>query len=200
MATRRQKRSRTERRRDHTSEAAPGPLADEGQTEEDAAGRDGAAPKAGREFLSAARAAYREGAAEQDRVRGPRKKSRLLANRAPAPWDPFPLTEVVIAGGAIAVVVGLLRGPANGVVLTTAGVAVCLLAVLEFTAREHLTGHRSHALVLALLLMVAIHSGLYYGFGWRGPLAFAIDLILFGALAVGLRELFDRRAAADAAA
>jgi len=119
-----------------------------------------------------------------------------MANRPPAPWDPVPLTELAIAGGAIAVVVGLVLGPARGIVLTTAGVAVCLLAVLEFTAREHLSGRRRHSLVLALLLMVALHTALFFAFGWRGPLAFAADLVLFGLFAVALRELFDRRAAA----
>ena len=189
MATRRQKRSRVERRRDHTADPTP-------KTSK-APARPGAAPEAGRTFLSAAREAYREGAAEQDRVHGPRKKKRgFMANRAPAPWDPVPLTELAIAGGAIAVVVGLVLGPARGIVLTTAGVAVCLLAVLEFTAREHLSGRRRHSLVLALLLMVALHTGLYFAFGWRGPLAFAADLVLFGLFAVGLREIFDRRAAA----
>jgi hypothetical protein len=147
--------------------------------------------------MSAARAAYREGAAEQDRRHGRKPKRPAAApdrgERPLPPWGSFPLTEIVIGVGAVAAVVGLVIGPARGLPITAGGVVACLMAVLEFTLRDHLSGYKSHSLVLALLIMVAVHSVLFFTLEWMGPLAFAADLVLFVVLAVVLKQLFDAR-------
>jgi hypothetical protein len=39
------------------------------------------------------------------------------------------------------------------------GVIVCALGVIEFTAREHFSGYRSHATLLAAIVVVGIELG-----------------------------------------
>jgi hypothetical protein len=67
------------------------------------------------------------------------------------------VSELAILGGLIAVVVGWVRGATTPL---AAGFALCFLGVLELTAREHFSGYRSHALLLALMVAVALESAL----------------------------------------
>jgi hypothetical protein len=69
----------------------------------------------------------------------------------------LPVSEVAIAAGLIAVVVGWTRhgGPALFV-----GIAICFLGVFEVTAREHFSGYRSHSALLAGMVAVAAETGL----------------------------------------
>jgi hypothetical protein len=61
-------------------------------------------------------------------------------------FAPLPVSELAILAGIVAVVIGFLnrRGPALEV-----GVIVAGLGVVEFTAREHFSGYRSHSTLLA---------------------------------------------------
>jgi hypothetical protein len=82
--------------------------------------------------------------------------------RPPAPWHPWPLSELLIFIGAIGAIVGWLRlahgGFANGGPVLLAGLGAVVLGTLEITWREHRAGYRSHALLLALLPVVVFHS------------------------------------------
>jgi hypothetical protein len=60
--------------------------------------------------------------------------------------------------GIAGTVVGLGRGAASGAPTLLAGLAAVLIGTLEVTLREHLSGYRSHALILALLPAIAFHS------------------------------------------
>lgn len=53
--------------------------------------------------------------------------------------------------------VGLLRGGGAALIV---GVIVCTLGVLEVTAREHFSGYRSHAMLLAAIPAVGVEAGL----------------------------------------
>jgi hypothetical protein len=67
----------------------------------------------------------------------------------------LPVSEFAIFAGGVAVIVGVIRhgGPALIV-----GVIVCLLGVIEVTAREHFSGYRSHTVLLAAIPAVAIEG------------------------------------------
>jgi hypothetical protein len=80
----------------------------------------------------------------------------------PSPFGDFPASEIAILAGAVGVVVGLLADEALALVV---GVIVCTVGVLEVTAREHLSGYRSHATLLAGIPAVAIGVGLIALFG-----------------------------------
>ncbi len=58
------------------------------------------------------------------------------------------MSEFAIFAGAVALIIGVLRhgGPA-----LVGGVVLCLLGVTEVTAREHLSGYRSHTVLLAAI-------------------------------------------------
>ena len=92
----------------------------------------------------------RSGAASGEPARSslPRRASPLGAygERPPSPFGGLPVSEFAIFAGAIALIVGVIRhgGPA-----LIGGVVLCLLGVTEVTAREHLSGYRSHTVLLA---------------------------------------------------
>jgi hypothetical protein len=88
-------------------------------------------------------------------------RERALANRSLGTYgerprsvfDPVPVSEIAILAGLVAVVVGLLDGGGPALIV---GAIVCALGVLEFTAREHFSGYRSHAMLLAAVPAVVV--------------------------------------------
>jgi hypothetical protein len=109
-----------------------------------------------------------------------------------------PLTEIAIAAGLVAMVVGFARGP-DGTGTLLVGFAVCALAVFELVSREHFAGMRSHSLLLALGPVVALEAILYAA-GLRGPYLLAVAVGAYGSLFFALRAQYrrarDRRALA----
>jgi hypothetical protein len=85
-----------------------------------------------------------------------------VGERPRAPWHPLPLSELLILVGAIGTVVGLSRlghgGIAHGGPALFAGIAAVLIGTIEVTLREHLSGYRSHTLILTLLPLIVFHS------------------------------------------
>ena len=79
---------------------------------------------------------------------GPRRANPLGAygERPSGPFGGVPVSEIAIAGGLVALVVGVINhgGPA-----LIGGLVLCLLGVGEVTAREHFSGYRSHTVLLA---------------------------------------------------
>lgn len=63
------------------------------------------------------------------------------------------MSEVAIFVGAVGACVGFFGNQRPALIV---GVVVCALGVLEFTAREHFSGYRSHAMLLAAVPPVAI--------------------------------------------
>jgi hypothetical protein len=94
-------------------------------------------------------------------------------------FDPVPVSELAILLGLIAVVIGLINqgGPA-----LTVGAIVCGLGVLEFTAREHFSGYRSHATLLAAFpaVLVEVLLALFVGVPTRRILLLAPVVPVFG--------------------
>jgi hypothetical protein len=78
--------------------------------------------------------------------------------RPPAPWHPLPLSELLILVGCGAVAFSVITGPQHSAVALLVGLAVVVIGTLEVTLREHLSGYRSHALLLAVLPVVVLHS------------------------------------------
>ncbi len=68
--------------------------------------------------------------------------------RPPSPFGGIPVSEFAIFGGAVALIVGVIR---HGGLALVGGVVLCLLGVTEVTAREHLSGYRSHTVLLAAI-------------------------------------------------
>lgn len=83
-------------------------------------------------------------------VRQPRG---TYGERPPSPFGGVPVSELAIFAGVIATVVGFVEG---GGIAFAVGLVVCTLGVLEVTAREHLSGYRSHAGLLAAIPAAAV--------------------------------------------
>jgi hypothetical protein len=122
-----------------------------------------------------------------------RRENRQLGTEGERPGSPFggvPVSELAILVGLVAVVVWLIRG---GTAILIVGLVVITLAVLEFTAREHFSGYRSHATLLAAVPAVAIAVGLVSAIGNRSdraPLLIAVAVPIFSLLFWFLRKRF----------
>lgn len=129
----------------------------------------------------------------RSRAKKKQRPSRLEVRdgvaRPDAIWAPFPLTELAMAVGIGLFAIGLATGAAG---LLAIGVGVLVVVVAELSLREHLSGFRSHSLLLGLLPVTAVHLGVVYAGAatWRGPLALAVDLAVAGGLALWLRRRF----------
>ena len=107
----------------------------------------------------------------------------------PSPFGGLPISEVGILVGAIGVVVGLVSAAAPALII---GIIVCTLGVVEFSAREHFSGYRSHATMLAAIPAVLVGIGLIALLGGslrRGPLLLSV-VPVFAILFVLLRKRF----------
>ncbi len=111
--------------------------------------------------------------------------------RPPSPFGGLPVAEIAIFAGLIGAIVGVVDLPTISPALV-AGIVVCTLGVLEVTAREHFSGYRSHATLLAAVPAVAVGIVLIATVGGsltRGPLLLVV-VPLFGGLFWLLRKRF----------
>lgn len=81
-----------------------------------------------------------------------------VGERPRAPWHPVPLAELLILVGMIAVAIGVARGESGKAVLFV-GIGAVLVGTLDTTIREHLSGYRSHAALLAAVPTALLHGG-----------------------------------------
>jgi hypothetical protein len=178
--TNRGRRGRTRKRRPAAAGAAQktqAPQASGGSVEEQKS-------KPTRSASSASRAPGEKPGRSQRRAAGKRSGKGLtgtlaLGERPEAPWHPLPLSELLILVGAIGAVIGFSRGE-SGTVLIFAGLAAVLIGTVEVTLREHLSGYRSHTLILSLLPAIVLYTGLVLV--TRPPLALNLALLAFAVL------------------
>jgi hypothetical protein len=109
--------------------------------------------------------------------------------RPPSPFG-FPVAEIAIFAGMVAVIVWLIEG---GTAVIVVGLTVCTLGVLEVTAREHFSGYRSHTMLLAAIPAVAVGIGVVSFIGKqnnRAPYVIAVAAPVFALLFWFLRKRF----------
>ena len=113
----------------------------------------------------------------------------------PAPWGSFPLVEIAVLVGIVILVIGFVSGGASQAILIGTGLVLCSVAGLELAIREHLSGYRSHTLVLAAVPAVAVLGVLFYlaPEGLGPPLRLAIAAAVFGLGAWGFTDVFRNR-------
>ncbi len=129
-------------------------------------------------------------AARSTAAREPRQVSAMSAygERPPGPFGGLPVSEIAIFAGAVAVIVGLAQGGGAALVV---GIVVCVLAVLEVTAREHFSGYRSHAVLLAAMAAVAVETVLALLIVPGARLALLVVMVpVFGVVFTALRRRF----------
>ncbi len=121
-----------------------------------------------------------------------RRANRQLGTEGERPPSPFglPVSEIAIFAGMVGVIVWLIEG---GTAVLVVGLTVCTLGVLEVTAREHLSGYRSHTTLLAAIPAVAIGIGVVSLIGERNsraPYLIAVAAPVFALLFWFLRKRF----------
>ncbi len=83
--------------------------------------------------------------------------AKAYGERPPGLFGGFPVSELAILAGLVGVAVGFFGSNPTALVV---GIVVCVLGVMEVTAREHFSGYRSHASLLAAVPAVALGIGL----------------------------------------
>lgn len=87
---------------------------------------------------------------------------RTVAQKLPpAPWGSFPLSELVILIGIVLLAAGFFTSPPRGTVMLATGLVLASLGGLELAVREHFAGYKSHTLVLAGAIGVAVVAGMF---------------------------------------
>jgi hypothetical protein len=101
------------------------------------------------------------------------------------------VSEIAIFAGLVAVVVGYLEGGGPPLIV---GIVLCALGVIEVTAREHFSGFRSHASLLAAIPTVAVEFVLVQVLprSWPRVTALVGDAIVFALFFWPLRRRFAR--------
>lgn len=131
--------------------------------------------------------AERQAQTTQEVKRGGRTLGRE-GERPQGPFGPLPISELAILVGLISAVIGFVNhgGPALIV-----GLIVCALGVIEITGREHFSGYRSHASLLAAIPSVAIEVAIVLTFkpSQRAVLILVV-VPIFGGLFWLLRKRF----------
>src|SRR5438552_18883572 len=79
----------------------------------------------------------------------PVSRRARMSEAPPAPWSPFPLTELVILLALVLLALGFLSNGDRRGVLIGVGLVLASLAGGELALREHFAGFRSHTTLLA---------------------------------------------------
>jgi uncharacterized integral membrane protein len=111
------------------------------------------------------------------------------SDRPPAPWGSFPLAELVILAGIVALAIGIFGQNPTAIGL---GVVLAGLGGLEVSLREHLAGYRSHTTLLAGTVFVLVTGGLFYLANQILAVCLAVGAVAFLVAFVALRRLFQR--------
>lgn len=116
----------------------------------------------------------------------------------PAPWAPFPLTELVILLGIVLAAVGWAAADGQRqATMILGGVGLVSLASAELAWREHFAGYKSHSMLLA-----GIPTLVTAGLSWLVWKEYALyprqfvpvaPLVVFAIALWQFREAFKRR-------
>jgi hypothetical protein len=83
---------------------------------------------------------------------------KAAGERPQAPWHPLPLSELLILIGAIGALVAWVRGVQSNGALLGAAIGAVAIGTIEVTLREHLSGFRSHTLMLSAIPAIVFHT------------------------------------------
>ena len=113
--------------------------------------------------------------------------------RPKAPWHPFPLVELCVLAGIVLLVLGLLDFQSDrGKAMLVTGMLLGSLGGLDTALREHFSGYRSHAMLIAALPAVAAAAILYFaGAPWL--VVSVVPVLVFVATLPLLLRAYRRR-------
>jgi hypothetical protein len=109
--------------------------------------------------------------------------------RPPAPWGSFPLAELTVLAGIVALAIGVIGAHPT---LLGVGVVLAGLGGLEVAVREHFAGYRSHTTLLAGTVFVLVTGGLFYLAGLILAVCLGMGATAFLAAFFLLRRAFQQ--------
>ena len=108
-----------------------------------------------------------------------------------SPWGQFPLSELCILLGLIALVAGIVAWSRQGAMLTVCGLVLACLGGGEIALREHLAGRRSHTGLLAGASALAVLAAMAL-LHIPAITALGAAMAVYAAAALWLRRAFRR--------
>jgi|SRR5262245_34202493 len=123
----------------------------------------------------------------------PHRRAAPADGPPPAPWGSFPLSELVTLVALVFLVVGFFTAPPRGAIMIGAGLVLGSMAGLELSVREHFSGYRSHTLLLAGALGVAVLAALLVLTKIPPVICIAVAALGLGAAAYLLAGVFRER-------
>ncbi len=124
-----------------------------------------------------------------EKTKAKAKRRVPTEERPPAPWGSFPLAELTILAGIVALVVGLVGNKPTALGI---GVALAGLGGLEVAVREHFAGYRSHTTLIAGVAFLLATGILFFLVSLPWEIALAAGVIAFAASFFLLRRAFQR--------
>lgn len=116
-------------------------------------------------------------------------EKRRTDDLPPAPWGSFPLAELTIFAGIVALAIGVIGGHPTAIGV---GVVLAGLGGLEVAIREHFAGYRSHTTLLAGLVFVVVTGSLHYLANQVLAICLPIGAVAFLLTFIALRRTFQR--------
>ncbi len=110
-----------------------------------------------------------------------------------APWAPFPLGELATLVGLVLILVGFSASGDRAGRLLVIGVALVSLAGLELTAREHVSGYRSHSTLLGGAAAIVLVVPFFFLTRVPYEVLLILGVVFFAASFQALRTLFARK-------
>jgi len=133
--------------------------------------------------------AGRLAAVEREEMDSKRKTVTRGDERPPAPWGAFPLAELTVLAGIVALVIGIVSASPTAIGI---GVVLAGLGGLEVSIREHFAGYRSHTTLLAGTVFVLVTGALFYLADQVLAVCLAVGAVAFAASFYALRRAFQR--------
>jgi hypothetical protein len=134
-----------------------------------------------------------EAAARAAARRAVRRREADPDRRPPAPWEPFPLVELMVLVAIVLLIGGFVVRGHRGTVMIGAGLVLGSLGGLELSVREHFGGFRSHTALIAGAIATVVAIGLTVLVKLPVIVAGILALIVFFGSARWLVRVFQRR-------
>lgn len=116
-----------------------------------------------------------------------------IESRPKAPWDPFPLAELLIFAGIVTLVTGMFVSGDTGAIVAATGFGLIGIGTLDTMIREHLAGYRAHAGMFAAVLALLVPAVSVAAVDLNLPVRLAIGIAVFGVAFPVIRRDFLRR-------
>lgn len=105
----------------------------------------------------------------------------------------MPLTELMILAGMVLILGGFAFGGDRSGRLLVIGFSLVSVAGIELAIREHVSGYRSHSMLLAGAVAIVLDIPLFFLTKVPYEVLLVLGVVFFGVAFQALRTLFTRK-------